>query len=475
MGVLLPSVAVAQDAAIVAAASTTGFPARQGAVDWGLALSGGGVRSATFCVGALKALHEMGLLDSVDVISSVSGGGYASYWLYKNDLLEGNGQPFGTSAFGSDRFLRNVCYLQTLGNFVTNRKAVRLAVKSVFRTGAGFDGYKSSIERSFGHTRTGCGTFTHDTLPLSYLQPRIRRAEVPYFVINTTLQDDQRQSLTNPLYNAVELTPFFVGSPALSYYHWTGREAPADRVLWSEAVTMSAAALGLLRHSIRNFTVTQPSATISLFDGGRSENLGALALITRRIPNIIVVDAEFDNYRFDAYTNLRNHLGGLGYTLEVREIEEFLKRRQQARKPKKMAFVPAAGGSYGEVRDRKTGAVTTRIYYVKMAFSTPVEQLLLDESAVAKGEVLCESRDDIMRERGADGCFSCDALRGRTFDPDLFVYRVKQYRDYISSRLWLRLTNYRFPQTTTKDQSYYTDQLEAFIGLGYLQTHRLRR
>lgn len=40
----------------------------------GLALSGGGYRAAAFHIGALRALHKLGLLDKVDVISSVSGG-----------------------------------------------------------------------------------------------------------------------------------------------------------------------------------------------------------------------------------------------------------------------------------------------------------------------------------------------------------------------------------------------------------------
>jgi hypothetical protein len=42
----------------------------------GLALSGGGVRSAAFCLGALQALHEAKVLDRVDYLSTVSGGGY---------------------------------------------------------------------------------------------------------------------------------------------------------------------------------------------------------------------------------------------------------------------------------------------------------------------------------------------------------------------------------------------------------------
>jgi len=43
---------------------------------WGLALSGGGIRSATFCLGLLKALAQQKMLLRFDVLSTVSGGGY---------------------------------------------------------------------------------------------------------------------------------------------------------------------------------------------------------------------------------------------------------------------------------------------------------------------------------------------------------------------------------------------------------------
>lgn len=46
-----------------------------------IALSGGGARSASFSMGVLKALNHTGLLEEADAISSVSGGGYTSYWL----------------------------------------------------------------------------------------------------------------------------------------------------------------------------------------------------------------------------------------------------------------------------------------------------------------------------------------------------------------------------------------------------------
>lgn len=43
---------------------------------WGLALSGGGIRSATFCLGLVRGLAKNGLLKQFDYLSSVSGGGY---------------------------------------------------------------------------------------------------------------------------------------------------------------------------------------------------------------------------------------------------------------------------------------------------------------------------------------------------------------------------------------------------------------
>ena len=46
-----------------------------------LCISGGGIRSATFALGALQGLAEHGLLDQFDYLSTVSGGGYIGSWL----------------------------------------------------------------------------------------------------------------------------------------------------------------------------------------------------------------------------------------------------------------------------------------------------------------------------------------------------------------------------------------------------------
>jgi len=55
----------------------------------GLALSGGGSRAVAFHLGCMKALNELGLLDRIDVISSVSGGSLiAAMYVYSSGAFE---------------------------------------------------------------------------------------------------------------------------------------------------------------------------------------------------------------------------------------------------------------------------------------------------------------------------------------------------------------------------------------------------
>jgi hypothetical protein len=50
----------------------------------GIAFSGGGIRSATFGLGVLEGLKHFGLLEKIDYLSTVSGGGYIGAWLSAN-------------------------------------------------------------------------------------------------------------------------------------------------------------------------------------------------------------------------------------------------------------------------------------------------------------------------------------------------------------------------------------------------------
>lgn len=74
----------------------------------GLALSGGGIRSATFSLGVMQALAEADLLKRIDYLSTVSGGGYLGtslvWWASgKSGETFGVGPP-DRGAPGSDRF-----------------------------------------------------------------------------------------------------------------------------------------------------------------------------------------------------------------------------------------------------------------------------------------------------------------------------------------------------------------------------------
>ena len=60
---------------------------------FGVCLSGGGIRSATFNLGILQGLAESGLLPLIDYLSTVSGGGYIGTWLHGVIKRKGNGDP----------------------------------------------------------------------------------------------------------------------------------------------------------------------------------------------------------------------------------------------------------------------------------------------------------------------------------------------------------------------------------------------
>ena len=58
----------------------------------GVSMSGGGIRSATFNLGVLQALAQLGMLPRIDYLSSVSGGGYIHQFLGGWLLRDPNGQ-----------------------------------------------------------------------------------------------------------------------------------------------------------------------------------------------------------------------------------------------------------------------------------------------------------------------------------------------------------------------------------------------
>ena len=76
----------------------------------GLAISGGGIRSATFALGVLETLKDCRLLSKFHYLSTVSGGGYIGSWLSANcrrrpDWLTAD----WTESIGTSGATRTIC------------------------------------------------------------------------------------------------------------------------------------------------------------------------------------------------------------------------------------------------------------------------------------------------------------------------------------------------------------------------------
>jgi hypothetical protein len=84
----------------------------------GLSLSGGGVRSATFCLGLVQAFERYGLLKFVDYLSTVSGGGYIGSSLVWFKSCRPVEFPFGTKRSDYSTYGRVLDWLRTHGSYL---------------------------------------------------------------------------------------------------------------------------------------------------------------------------------------------------------------------------------------------------------------------------------------------------------------------------------------------------------------------
>ena len=92
----------------------------------GLAFSGGGIRSAAVCLGALQALHRHRRIEWIDYLSTVSGGGYIGCCLSAAMSERGGGTfPFGEDVSDS----RAVAHLRNYSNYLMPRG--RSAIKNL--------------------------------------------------------------------------------------------------------------------------------------------------------------------------------------------------------------------------------------------------------------------------------------------------------------------------------------------------------
>lgn len=463
------------------------LPARGGQVDLGLALSGGGIRSASFSIGVMKALYGDGFFDDVDAISTVSGGGYALYWLLGLNNSSEDG-AFGARAFANAGYIRNTCDLTSSSDMYSLRKMARSLIS---RKRGAFFTYQSRIHRTFG--RRDCG-LSGQTVSSIY------REGMPYFFINASLSTKEM----NGLGKSVEITPDYIGNNVLGYSLWKSDE---QAINLSKAITASGAGIEWkLKKDVPNFvpfTVNddnlrrQPSQY--LHDGGKSENLAALPLIRRGLSKVVIVDGEHDpRYGFEGYCVLKKHLLGYEIDFEVPEIEKFFDANSYINcKERRSDFAHPTGVMHGTAKGPKG---VTEIFYVKLSrptsifphdskFVPPAKRMTKDERDKFLGDWLPSGASlAIARRKAFDEAQSgqkCNAMMDAGYTPEMYQYLTNRYAYFLIQSKWRHAAlvrklipfdvTYDFPHITTMDQSYYSDQMEALIGLGFLQGKELVR
>lgn len=436
-------------------------------IDTGIALSGGGLRSAYYTIGALKALYDGGVLGGrADMISTVSGGSYAAYWVYTNQYDALSRAPassrFGSASFDEKVFYRHMCQRLGDANFVKYGPMLRSTVSGNARTL-----YDERLGVVFGPTDRVEGNPREGRLRIDALAAPIARRGWPYLIVNATRFRPRPDGWNNALF---EITP--VGTrghagderTAAVERPWVG----GDAVKYRYAVAASGAAFATLLH--RGMTLRNgdgSTSEIRIADGGGSENLGAIALIRRGVPHIIIIDAEHDpDYRFGAYTNLKKRLAFWGASIVIDGIETHLAKEGKPASPDVGNFTGKAVivGADGKPR-------TLRIDYLKMSLPEPLKAGLRADHHAGTGKASYDSFFDAMGSLDATGHYDCTKAAAAT-DPLLpwFRYGVAHYGQWWNAtRRARKIAPIRFPQYTTFDQSMFKDQALAFIGLGYIQ------
>jgi hypothetical protein len=341
-----------------------------------LALSGGGLRALSFDAGVLHGLQQRGLYSKVDVLSAVSGGGFASYWLLggmnrggrEAEILSGPDSPELTEL---RRHAGDLASMATMMSFLVRfvppghpamadeRPFARLLLYPPDEVAFLPTPPRKAYQKVLDHMLLG-GTMPVTRrpghMPPTNLEEQTQSGRVPIPVwlatampVSDTLcigpgsaseTDLRSRSL---LYSAFEMGPTGLGSNTLGYLK-------RMRISPVTALAISGAAMGIPYNEscrtmqmidasmrVENFPArTEPMALPAperwppptndpfvLTDGAIADNLGLFPLVRRLCSDIIVVDAGFDPYlTFDSYGYLKQQLAKLDIDMVIPALEE---------------------------------------------------------------------------------------------------------------------------------------------------------
>jgi len=453
------------------------FNAHPNGLDVGLSMSGGGIRSAMFQIGVLRALSEEGgkgskiSLPNIDSISAVSGGAYAAYWLYLNEYLatpKSEDYTFGMNSLGGDVFIEQVCSLTSLSNFV---KYHRLLLSWITGKNAPDKYYEKAILRTFGSSESKRSKLVQ----FSDLQEDTRSGDIPYLILNGTIRNTVDPFESDA--SRYEFTPLHFGN-RFGYTPWN----KANDISINSASMISGAAVGsLLYRSLPSPPSEIYPSKVDVSDGGHSENLGAAALVTRGTKTIIVSDAEFDpNFELGSLKLLQKRLLRFGYTFDFEAATKSVRES------------PASVASF---KLKHSYLPDIEILYIKMRYDKRMLALEISLGSMTPRDAWTTTKD-LIKSFKDNNCRNASKTFNdfpSEYTPEKWLIGVTHnYAYYLNDsksmkskflRLKLRMLNmvipksnilsYEFPHMTTADQSLYVDQSLALVGLGYLQAKAL--
>ena len=266
----------------------------------GLALSGGGYRSAIFNYGILKGLHEIDVIPKIDYISAVSGGSWIAMpfstsndlnWFFHDipthtNLIE---EGFESLLANPARVLQEAALSRKTVNYISNIYG-RLLAKTFLREHGQDSRYMPMAEKKM-----------------------IKDENRPYLIVNGTVNYRSPDSFS-VTQECFEMTKLYSGCRSLGYLHTKDLLAKEKPLRIRDAIAISGAAVAFhlpalggevagfgLSREIENYAKgvksrkdVSETEDLDVSDGGHYNNLGIESLINRGCAFIIVVDAEHD-------------------------------------------------------------------------------------------------------------------------------------------------------------------------------------
>lgn len=226
----------------------------------GLALSGGGFRATAFGLGALRALHDRGVLDQISVVSGISGGSLlTAMWAYGPDHFD----EFDAAVV---ELLRTGLQRELIMRSLTPRRAAANLANGVRALPPG------RLKRNRYSTRT------------ESLVDALRAHG---------LSDKTMADVTHPGLNTIICATDLSTGNAVRFGSHVSSCSPHGTIKESvpvvDAVAASAAFPALLPHLLRSYNFSRADGTthrkvMLMTDGGVYDNLGLSPLLPGRSP-----------------------------------------------------------------------------------------------------------------------------------------------------------------------------------------------